>query len=93
MTIKKIAFGVLAGLIVILGFAYIRDINRVIDRTSTLTGLLNRTLVKFSISDDDLVRESTEERRLGKKQYVYVYRQYKVPQDIPYAEQSRDRYT
>jgi len=58
--------------------------DRIIDKADELKGIIALTLVKFSITDEDLVRESVEERQLKKRRYTYIFRHYKVPQDIPF---------
>ncbi|MFH1995956.1 MAG: divergent polysaccharide deacetylase family protein [Candidatus Omnitrophota bacterium] len=55
---------------------------KVIDATAEFVEILSSSLVGHSIGEEDLVRETVEERALGRKAYVHVFRHYKTAKSI-----------
>jgi len=80
--LKRAAIAVLC-VAAIIGVLNIRGHGRAVDKIPTLQGLLALPLSKFSISADDLVRESSEERLSGSVKYRFAFQQYKFSKNIP----------
>ncbi len=65
------------------GLFYLHSANSVIDRSKKLDCLISEVLSGFDISDEDLIRETREERHRGWRRHVHTSREYRLSKDIP----------